>query len=61
MEDRADRVHRHVGRHPCPNALRIAEALAGVHLSGAQDQMVRVGLSDGVAVFGEVEVDGRDV
>jgi hypothetical protein len=32
----------------------IAEALAGAHLSGAQDQMVGIDCADGVAVLGEV-------
>ena len=39
---------------------KIAEALAGAHLSGTQDQMVRVHLSDRVAVLGEVELDGSE-
>ena len=36
----------------------IAEALAGAHLSRAQDQMVGIDCADGVAVLGEVELDG---
>ena len=38
---------------------KIAEALAGAHLSGAHDQMVRVHLADRVAIL-EVELDGRE-
>src|ERR1700746_2575243 len=34
------------------------KALAGAHLSGSQDQMVRVELADGVAILGEVKFNG---
>jgi hypothetical protein len=40
------------------SSAKIAEALAGAHLSGAQDQMVRVELADGVAILGEVKFNG---
>ena len=36
----------------------IAEALAGAHLSGAQDEVVWVDLAASVAVLGEIEFDG---
>jgi hypothetical protein len=40
----------------------VGKTLAGAHLSGAQDEVVRVDLADGVAVLGEIELDGgRDV
>ena len=32
--------------------------MAGAHLSGAQDEVVRVDLADSVAVLGEIEFDG---
>jgi hypothetical protein len=36
----------------------VGEALAGAHLSGAQDQVVRVDLADRVPIFGEVKFNG---
>ena len=37
---------------------KVAEALAGAHFPGAQDQVVWVERADGVAVLREVELDG---
>jgi len=37
---------------------KVAEVLAGAHFSGAQDRVVWVECPDGVAVLGEVELDG---
>ena len=36
----------------------VGKTLAGAHLSGAQDEVVRVDLADSVAVLGEIEFDG---
>jgi hypothetical protein len=36
----------------------VGKALARAHLSGAQDEVVRVDLADSVAVLGEIEFDG---
>ena len=36
----------------------VGETLAGAHLSGAQDQVVRVDLADRVPIFGEVKFNG---
>jgi len=36
----------------------VGKTLAGAHLSGAQDELVRVDLADSVAVLGEIEFDG---
>ena len=36
----------------------VGKALAGAHLSGAQDEVVGVDLADSVAVLGEIEFDG---
>jgi hypothetical protein len=34
----------------------VGKTLAGAHLSGAQDEVVRVDLADSVAVLGEIRV-----
>jgi len=51
-----------VGRVERPGFLRrqseVGKALARAHLSGAQDEVVRVDLADSVAVLGEIEFDG---
>ena len=51
-----------VSRVERPGFLRrqseVGKALAGTHLSGAQDEVVRVDLADRVAVLGEIEFDG---
>ena len=36
----------------------VGKTLAGAHLSGAQDQVVRVDLADRVPIFGEVKFNG---
>jgi hypothetical protein len=51
-----------VGRVKRPGFLwrqsEAGKALAGAHLSGAQDEVVWVDLADSVTVLGEIEFDG---